>query len=66
MSNGVLTTAELSSITGYTRPADIERCLRENNIKVFDGRNGPWTTIGLINYAGGMMKAANTDEEGLL
>ena len=56
MSNGrILTTEELAAITGYTRAADIERCLRENNIRTFQGRSGPWTTIDLVNRAGGIM-----------
>ncbi|MDQ7735568.1 hypothetical protein QT231_22945 [Halomonas sp. SpR1] len=45
---------ELKAITGYQRAADAARCLRDQGVVVFNGRRGPWTTIDLINKAGGI------------
>lgn len=46
---------ELQAMTGYDRPADIERCLQRQGIKVFHGRRGKlWTTVDLVNAAGGL------------
>ena len=45
---------DLQRLTGYTRRADIERSLSSQGIRFFYGKNGPWTTIDLINYAGGL------------
>ena len=56
-----LTFEDLQSLTGYTRRADIERSLSAQGIKFFYGKNGPWTTIDLINYAGGIR--AGSDEK---
>lgn len=53
----VLTFEDLRRITGYTRPADVERNLREQGVRVFRGRTGPWTTVALINHAGGIRPA---------
>ena len=50
----VISSDELKAITGYQRPADAARCLREQGGTVFNGRRGPWTTIDLINKAGGI------------
>ena len=40
-------------ITGYERRSDIERSLQAQGIRFFYGRHGLWTTLALINYAGG-------------
>lgn len=50
----VLTCKDLMAITGYQRAGDVSRCLRDQGIHVFEGRHGPWTTIELINKAGGL------------
>ncbi|MCW8275546.1 hypothetical protein IMF27_07400 [Pseudomonas sp. PCH199] len=50
----VLVFADLQRITGYQRRSDVERSLAEQGIRFFRGRCGPWTTIDLINYAGGL------------
>ena len=52
--SSVLTFDDLKRITGYTRRADVERTLREQGIRLFRGRNGPWTTVELVNHAGGL------------
>lgn len=59
----VLTCDDLRAITGYQKAADIERCLTAQGIKVFRGRMGrPWTTIELINQAGGLRPNADSDD----
>lgn len=50
----VLEFEDLQRVTGYTRRSDVERALRGAGIKVFQGRKGPWTTIDLVNQAGGL------------
>ena len=50
----VLTFEDLKRITGYARRADVERTLHEQGIRLFRGRTGPWTTVDLINQAGGL------------
>lgn len=52
--SSVLTFDDLKRITGYIRRADVERTLREQGIRLFRGRNGPWTTVELVNQAGGL------------
>lgn len=52
MTGRIVTTKVLQEVTGYQTAADIARCLRDQGIKVFAGRNGPWTTVDLINLAG--------------
>ena len=57
----VMTCKELSAVTGYRRPADQARGLRDQGITVFDGLAGPWTTVDLINNAGGINKGRETE-----
>lgn len=57
----VLEFDELQRITGYTRRADVEKSLRSQGIKIFTGRKGPWTTLDLVNQAGGIRPADNDD-----
>lgn len=63
MRGPILETSDLLSITGYQKPGDAARCLRNQGIKIFVGKNGPWTTLALINAAGGVMPAVNSDAE---
>lgn len=51
---GVLTFEDLQHITGYQRRSDVERSLVEQGVRIFRGRSGPWTTLDLINKAGGI------------
>lgn len=51
---GVLTFQDLQQVTGYQRRSDVERCLIDQGVRIFRGRSGPWTTIDLINRAGGI------------
>jgi len=57
--DGILTTADLQSATGYQRASDIERCLSQQGVRLFWGKDGPWTTLDLINAAGGLQRSAN-------
>ena len=59
----VLEFEELQRITGYTRRADVEKTLRAQGIRIFAGRKGPWTTIDLVNQAGGL-RVADSDTYG--
>ncbi|MCO7536516.1 hypothetical protein NJH24_17205 [Pseudomonas asiatica] len=57
MGNGisdVLSFEDLQRITGYQRRSDVERTLVQQGIRMFRGKSGPWTTIDLINRAGGV------------
>lgn len=51
---GMLTFDDLKRITGYRRRADVERTLQQQGIRLFRGRAGPWTTVDLVNQAGGI------------
>lgn len=63
MSNSpVLSCDDLRTITGYKRAADIARCLREQGVQVFYGRSGPWTTVDLVNQAGGLVPHSANDD----
>jgi Domain of unknown function (DUF4224) len=54
---------DICAVTGYERPAEAARCLRDQGIKVFNGRNGrPWTTVGLIEAAGGLLPGRTGSE----
>lgn len=57
MPQGAFSTAELKEVTGYKRNRDLERCLTEAGVRWFPGKDGPWTTIDLINAAGGLVAA---------
>jgi hypothetical protein len=50
---GLVSFESLRVLTGYERRSDIERSLQSQGIHFFYGRNGLWTTLTLINYAGG-------------
>lgn len=50
----VLTFQDLQLLTGYRRRADVERVLNSQGITLFKGKLGPWTTIDLVNQAGGL------------
>lgn len=57
----VLEFEDLQKITGYTRRSDVERTLRKQGIRIFVGRKGPWTTIDLVNQAGGLQSATKQE-----
>lgn len=51
----ILTCDDLKKITGYQRAGDVTRCMRDQGVHVFNGKHGPWTTLDLINKAGGII-----------
>lgn len=57
-SSNILVFTDLQRITGYQRRSDVERSLLQQGIRLFRGRTGPWTTIDLINRAGGVPTAS--------
>lgn len=66
MNTNILTTDDLKIATGYDRQADIEKHLRENNIRYFRSRRGVWTTISLVNAAGGILPGQPQENQELL
>ncbi len=48
--------ADLQQLTGYTRPADIERWCKRNGVRYFLGKQGAWTTIDAVNAALGVTR----------
>lgn len=51
----ILETEDLLRITKLTKVGDVERVLQQQGIKIFRGRRGAiWTTLALINKAGGI------------
>ena len=58
-----LTTEQLSLLTGYERASDLKRALDAQGIRYFWGKGGRiWTTIDLVNAAGGLLPAATTSQ----
>ncbi|HBO3767522.1 DUF4224 domain-containing protein [Pseudomonas aeruginosa] len=53
----ILTFEDLQQLTGYTKRSGVEQALRKQGIRWFWGRHGPWTTVELINQAGGLRPA---------
>lgn len=51
---GLVPFESLRVLTGYERRSDIERSLQSQGIRFFYGRHGLWTTLSLINHAGGI------------
>lgn len=52
MTDGILNSAALKKITGYKREGSLKPFLEKQGIAVFDGKNGIWTTMELVNAAG--------------
>ena len=51
----ILTADELLQITGYSRDGDLKSAFTRNGISWLTGKGGrPWTTLDLINKAGGL------------
>lgn len=58
---GIVSTEELLEVTGYTRAGDLCRCMDNQGIRYFLGRYArPWTTLDLINAAGGLAPGGPT------
>ena len=58
----VLAFADLCAAYDYSRAADVRRCLTRDGIRYFEGRDGPWTTLDLVNAAGGLRTGTAASE----
>ncbi|WP_414649648.1 DUF4224 domain-containing protein [Dyella sp.] len=57
--DALITADELAQVTGYDQDAALKRALTQAGIVWFPGKHGrPWTTISLINQAGGIQAGA--------
>lgn len=54
MNPSLITKEQLQELSGYKLDAHIEQYLRSKDIPFFASKNGPWTTIDLVNAAGGL------------
>lgn len=61
MVSAVLDFQALRTITGYQTQPAVERCLKSQGIRYFYARTGVWTTLDLVNAAGGLSPAASND-----
>jgi len=60
MNQAIITFDDLQALTGYSRPADVERCLKKQGVKLIIGRDGrPSTTIEALNQALGVRQDRN-------
>jgi hypothetical protein len=57
MRGSILESADLLAITGYEKPGDAARALRKQGVHVFEGKAGIFTTVELLNAAGGIIGA---------
>lgn len=61
--SGVMTCDDLMAVTKYERVGDLRRALEAQHIRYFLGKGGePWTTIGLIEAAGGLTPASASNQ----
>lgn len=64
MRGSIVEASDLYAVLGYTHAGEVVRCLKKQGVKVFLGKGGePWTTIELINQAGGLRAPASNDEQ---
>ena len=61
MTSAVLDFQALRTLTGYKTQPAVERCLKAQGIRYFYAARGIWTTLDLINAAGGVTPAASND-----
>ena len=55
---------DLKQLTGYTRPADVERCLKKQGVILLRGKDGkPFTTNDALNQAMGISPTATEKKE---
>jgi hypothetical protein len=55
----IIDAAELRRQSGLTQHAAVKRWASAQGIRVFDGADGPWTTIEAVNKALGVSSASN-------
>jgi hypothetical protein len=49
MVDRALSTADLLEVTGFHSPGALRRSLEKQGVPFFEGKDGPWTTIDLLN-----------------
>lgn len=62
----VITFEDLKIVTGYERAGDVEKCLQRDGIRYFTNRKGVWTTLALVNAAGGIVNGQQQDNQSVL
>ena len=61
VNQALITFDDLQALTGYSRPADVERCLRKQGVMLIIGRDGkPATTLEALNQALGVRQDRNS------
>ena len=61
--SALLTCEDLLRVTGYQHVGDLARSLSKQNIRFFYGKGGViWTTVNLVDAAGGLKPAANEND----
>ena len=60
---GLVSTEELLAVTNFENVGPMKKKLEKQGIKLFDGKDGPWTTLDLINAAGGIKSESSNDTE---
>lgn len=53
--NAVLTTDNLKEIAGLHQATALRAWLNSQNIRFFESKNGPWTTLSLVDAAKGLV-----------
>ena len=53
--NAVLTTENLKEIAGINQAQALRNWLEGQNIRFFESKNGPWTTLSLVDAAKGLV-----------
>lgn len=63
MATTILSIDDLRRSTGYSRPTDVARCLKAQGVKVFWGKDGPWTTSTALDAALGLRPPTDAANE---
>lgn len=56
--SAIVTHEQLKIATGYDRISEIEKCLRQNNVRYLSGKKGIFTTVDALNAAMGLSNQA--------
>lgn len=59
----ILPFADLQQATGYTRLADVERCLEKQGVRFLRGKDGIWTTLEAVNAAVGVRESSDASND---
>jgi len=67
MRGSIVEVEDLQAILGYEHWGEVARALRKQGVHVFLGKSGrPWTTVELINQAGGLSLPVRDNNERML